>query len=370
MQSDVINSSKTVRSIRQQSNGPGRFVWLLLGCLLFLTACHTQPEPYRQEAYVFGTRVELTIYDDSTEKAQQAAAKVLADLDRLHSKLHTWQPDSTLYKLNQALAKGETVTPDAELAGLIRQGQRFSTWSDGLFDPALGQLVALWGFHADRYAAELPNQQALQKLIDAKPAMSDLHWQGNQLSSVNPSVALDFGGMAKGWALDRARRMLQENGIRSALINIGGNIIALGKRPDGTAWRVGVQHPQSNEAMAGIELADGEAIGTSGNYRRNFTVDGRQHCYLIDPRDGNSDCRKQAITILMPSSPEAGVRSDVASKPFYFSPLGDAARYMQRFQTPYVLIVDETGVAWVSPALAKRLKWLDNAPQHQLLKVS
>lgn len=370
MPTELINDRQTARPMMQQFNGPGRFVWLLLGCLLFLNACHTQPEPHRQEAYVFGTRVELTIYDKSTEKAQQAAAKVLADLDRLHGKLHTWQPDSTLYKLNQALAKGKTVTLDAELAGLIRQGQRFSGWSDGLFNPALGQLVALWGFHADRYAAKLPDQQALMRLINAKPSMSDLRWQGEQLTSTNPTVALDFGGMAKGWALDRARRILQENGIQSALVNIGGNVIALGKRPDGSAWRVGIQHPQRDEAMAGIELADGEAIGTSGNYRRNFTVDGRQHCHLIDPRDGNSDCRKQAITILMPPSPEAGVRSDVASKPFYFAPLSDAARYMQRFQTPYVLIVDGQGVAWVSPALAKRLSWLDNAPQHQLLKVN
>ena len=200
--------------------------------------------------------------------------------------------------------------------------------------------------------------------------MSDLHWQGDKLSSTNPDVSLDFGGMAKGWALDRARHILQKNGIRSALINIGGNVIALGKRPDGSAWRVGIQHPQHEGAMAGIELADGEAIGTSGNYQRNFTVGGRRHCHLIDPRDGNSDCRKQAITILMPPSPEAGVRSDVASKPFYFAPLSDAGRYMQRFQTPYVLIVDDKGTAWVSPALAKRLNWLDNAPQHQLLTVN
>lgn len=346
---------------------PFHFVWSWLVLVFMLTGCQKQPEPYQQEAYVFGTRVALTVYADTQEKAQKAAAIVLADLDRLHGKLHTWQRTSTLFQLNQALAEGKTVTPDDELAGLIRQAQRFSDWSDGLFDPAVGRLVAVWGFQADKYASVLPDRERLTRLVAAKPGMNDLQWQGRLLISRKPEIALDFGGMAKGWALDRARLLLKQDGISSALVNIGGNVIAIGQRPDGSPWRIGIQHPRKNEAMAVVALADGEAVGTSGDYQRRFTVAGKQHCHLIDPRDGNSECRKQAVTVLMPASAEAGVRSDVASKPFYFSDLQNAERYMRRFQTPYVLIVDEQGVAWVSPELEKRLTWLENAPEHRLL---
>ncbi|MCW3481797.1 FAD:protein FMN transferase [Neisseriaceae bacterium JH1-16] len=329
---------------------------------VLLAGCSEPPAPYKQEAYVFGTRVEVTVAGLPEAQAQRAVAGVLADLDRLHVKLHPWRPDGTLFKVNQAIAAGRPVRIDAELAGLIRDGARFEAWSDGLFAPGIGRLVALWGFHADSFAPVIPDPAELQRLTASRPSLTDLTIKDGLLSSRNRDLSLDFGGYAKGWALDRARRELLAAGVRSALVNIGGNVIALGKKPDGTPWKVGIQHPRKNEAMAVLTLANGEAVGTSGDYQRFFSDQGRRHCHLVDPRDGNTDCKLEAVTVLMPAGPEAGTRSDVASKPIYFAGVAGAGRYAARFGTPYVLLIDGAGSAWVSPAFDKRLEWLPGAP--------
>ncbi len=323
-----------------------------------LAACSVQPAPLQQESFVFGTRVALTVYDADRGKAQAAMAQVLGDLDQLHQRLHAWQPAGEVYAANQAIAAGEPFRASAELAELITLGQQLEQQSDGLFSPAIGAMVAAWGFHAEQYAARLPAAQVLSDLAAAQPRMADLLRQpdGRWLSR-NPAVQLDFGGMAKGWALDRSRARLLKAGISSALLNIGGNIIALGSKPGGEPWQVGVRHPRQADAMATLALADGEAVGTSGDYQRFFALNGRRYCHLIDPRDAQSRCHVQSVSVFSRPGPHAGLLSDVASKPLYFAGAQAAAGYARRFGLAGWLLIDSRGEAWLPPALDKRLQW-------------
>lgn len=335
--------------------GQGAALAALFVCLL--AGCSRAPEAYRQESYVFGTRVELTLYADDQALAARAAAAVLADLDRLHRQLHAWSADSEVAAANLALASGRPFRPSPELAELLHKGQRLEAQSDGLFSPAIGALVAAWGFHADSYAARLPDAGKLAALVAARPRLADIGWQDGEMVGRNPAVQLDFGGMAKGWALDRARRQLLAAGIRSALLNIGGNIMALGHKPDGSSWRVGIRHPRQASAMASLELHDGEALGTSGDYQRYFELHGKRYCHLIDPRDGNADCRVQSVSVLSRPGPDAGLLSDVASKPLYFAGARQAAAMARRFALAGWMLVDAQGAVWLDPALQQRLQW-------------
>ena len=325
--------------------------------VLGLAGCNRVPEPYRQESYVFGTRVELTLYADDQALAARAAAAVLADLDRLHRQLHAWAPDGEVAAANRALAAGQPFIPSPELAELLSKGQGLEVQSDGLFSPAIGALVAAWGFHADSYAARLPDRQLLARLVAEQPRLADLHTSEKGMVGRTRAIQLDFGGMAKGWALDRARRQLLKAGISSALLNIGGNIIALGHKPDGSAWQVGIRHPRRGEAMASIALADGEALGTSGDYQRYFELDGKRYCHLIDPRDGNADCRVQSVSVLARPGADAGLLSDAASKPLYFAGPAAAPKMARRFDLGGWLLIDAHGAAWIDPAMRARLQW-------------
>jgi thiamine biosynthesis lipoprotein len=236
--------------------------------------------------------------------------------------------------------------------------------SDHLFNPAIGKLVALWGFHSDAPRGEIPEQKAVQQIAQGAPRLTDLIVEGNRVSSRNPAVQLDFGGYAKGYALDRARALLRVAGIGAggsgALINIGGNLIALGHK-NGEAWRVGIQHPRAPRAMATLELRDGEAIGTSGDYQRYFERDGRRYSHIIDPRTGMPAQGMQSVSVLIAPGPQSGAASDAASKPLFVAgpeAWADAAR---RIGVSRALVVTAAGQACATPEMAARLSWEDRS---------
>ncbi|MBN8774688.1 MAG: FAD:protein FMN transferase [Thiobacillus sp.] len=325
-------------------------LWLLL--LWALAAC-SPPPLVQQQSYVFGTLVEVSVYGAPEAKAQQAIAAVLTRFDALHHQLHAWQP-SELSRLNTTLAKGAHTPVTPELAAMLRDAQAVSAESNDLFDPAIGNLIALWGFHADSPQGRVPDAAAIARWVNAAPRMRDLHIENNVVWSDNPAVQLDLGGYAKGYALDEAVRILASRGIRNALINIGGNVIALGQHGD-RPWRVGIQHPRKPGTLATLDLHDGEAIGTSGDYQRYFEAGGRRYCHLIDPRTGWPASGMQSVTILM-SGEHAGTRSDALSKPLFIDGAARLADHASRLGIADYLAVDAAGQIHVSPAMKARLR--------------
>ena len=336
-----------------------RLLSLLVAAWL-LAACGPS-EPWRQESYVFGTRVELAIAGVPDARAREAGARVLQEFDRLHRRYHTWQP-SELSALNEAIAAGRRHEVTAEFAGYIREAQAVAAAGDHLFDPGIGRLIALWGFHTDDIQARLPDSAAVKALLAQHPSIADLRVDGNHVSSRNNSVAIDFGGYLKGVALDRAAASLKQDGIANALINIGGNVLALGTRdarPDGAAWRIGIQHPRpqgvGGAPLATLELKDGEAIGTSGDYHRYFEVAGRRYCHLLDPRSGVPAEATQAVTVLVAPGPGAGMRSDALSKPIFIA--GREWRAMaKKLGVAAVLKVGADGTVSATPEMQARVK--------------
>ena len=325
----------------------------------FVGGC-ARPQLFHQEAYVFGTRVDLTVYGGSDDHAGAAMAAVLREFDRLHRTYHAWQP-SELTALNEAIARGEAATVSDELAAILTDAQRLSAVGDGLFNPAMGALIGLWGFHADEFAPRLPDPEALRTVIDARPRMSDLVITGNRVESRNPVVQIDLGGYLKGYALDRAIAILKKQGIDDALVNIGGNIMALGKKGD-VPWRIGLQHPREPHPLATLPLYDGEAIGTSGDYQRYFELGGHRYSHLIDPRTGEPATATQSLTVLVTPRPAAGTLSDVASKPAFIA--GDDWReYTRRYDIDYALRVAADGRIEVTRALRARLQFAPGTPE-------
>jgi thiamine biosynthesis lipoprotein len=327
-----------------------RFWLALLGALL-ISACG-RDVPYAQESYVFGTRVEVLVWGEPEAKARTAVAEVLREFDRLHRTYHAWQP-SEMTALNDAIAAGQTHNVTAEFAGYIRQAQALAAAGEYLFDPGIGRLVALWGFHDDSFKAQLPPADKLAELVRARPSIGDLTIDGTTVSSRNRAVALDFGGYLKGVALDRAAAILKSHDIANALINIGGNVMALGSK-GGKPWRVGIQHPRQTAPLATLDLADGEAIGTSGDYQRYFELEGRRYCHLIDPRSGQPANGTQAVTVLIAKRDDAGMWSDVASKPLFIAG-DDWRRLAGKLNIDHVLRVDAQGAVAMTDAMKARV---------------
>lgn len=332
--------------------------------LLFLAACGRGPEALSREAYIFGTRVEIKVWNEGGKyggeaTAEAAMAEALLEFDRLHRTYHAWKR-SELTALNEAIDAGRPHEVTEEMAGLIREAQAVAAQGDHLFDPGIGRLVKLWGFHDDSFPPALPDAKMLAWARDAKPSIADLRVDGRRVTSRNRAVALDFGGYLKGVALDRAAAILRGKGVNNALINIGGNVLALGSK-GGQPWRVGIQHPRSPSPLATLDLKDGEAVGTSGDYQRFFELDGRRYAHLIDPRTGAPAEGTQAVTVLILPGPQAGMWSDAASKPLFIA--GPGWRPLaERMGIAHVLRIDAAGRVETTPALAQRLRFEDRGP--------
>lgn len=335
-----------------------RYCLILLGAL-WLAACGRTPLQ-EQQAYVFGTRVEVIVVSVAPEQGRLAVAAVLREFDRLHRTYHAWQ-ESELTALNSAISAGRPQQVTPELAELVREAQELSRQGDYLFDPGIGQLIRLWGFQSDEFRTELPAAADIKNWLASKPSIADVTIDGTTISSRNPRLALDFGGYLKGVALDRAAAILREQGIHNALINIGGNVMALGSK-EGRKWKVGIQHPRQPGPLATVELGDGEAIGTSGDYQRFFEVDGQRYPHLLDPRTGYPADHTQAVTVVIPAGPKSGTLSDASSKPIFIAGPEHWREMARKMNIGLVLRVDRDNRIFVTEALNQRLSFIGQPP--------
>lgn len=350
-------------AIRFKQSAPF-LTWLGIGLIaLLLSSCGREPL-HQSQSYVFGTLVDISIYGEEKAHAESLASDIQQDFQRLHQKLHAWDETSELSRINRAFAAGESAEIDEELASMIEQAQALSKQSDGLFNPAIGQLIKQWGFQGDSFDPVAIDQAAIQALVESQPQMSDisiLRDEGKiQVKSRNPAVKLDLGGYAKGYALDKAAAYLKSQRVHNALINIGGNVIALGKHGDRN-WRVGIRHPRNSGAIAALDLEDGWAVGTSGDYQRYFELDGMRYCHVLDPRTGYPAQNTLSVTVLIPSGEASGTLSDVVSKPIFISSPEQRSAMANQLGVTHYLVIDAQGNVEISPEMKRLTKWNPNA---------
>lgn len=342
-------------------------IFVLVTLVFILSAFSFQAyfrEPlYHSQSYVFGTLVDISIYGESDERAAQLGNQVLQDFQALHDRLHAWklgvnnQP-SELGQLNIAFEQSnKPIEISTDLVNILADATDLSVKSNGLFNPAIGRLIATWGFQRDELSAVNISDDEIHSLVKANPRMTDIVVKDHIAYSTNVSVRLDLGGYAKGYALDKASAYLRQQHVKNALINIGGNIIAIGQHGD-KPWHVGIQHPRMPAAIATIDLPDGWAIGTSGDYQRYFMLNGKRYCHIIDPRSGYPAQHTQAVTVLVPPQSNAGVLSDVASKPIFIEKPENRSKAAQAFGIKDFMVIDSQSTVFVSSAMSKKLNWV------------
>ncbi|MYN10164.1 FAD:protein FMN transferase [Massilia sp. FT127W] len=324
-----------------------------------LAGCGPAAGNHHTWGHVFGTTVSITIHGASTQRAQELGAAVLAEFDRLHHKFHAWQP-GMLTELNQRIARGLPLRTDAEMAGLLQSAARLAERSDHLFNPAIGHLLRLWGFQGGGPRAA-PDRAELRHWVAANPRMSDLRFHDTAISSVNPAVRLDLGGYAKGYALDRAAAILRAARVEAALVNIGGNVLAIGQ-PGGRPWQVGIRNPRAPAAagntLCTIPLFDNEAIGTSGDYERFVLEGGLRRPHIIDPRTGMPALGTASVTVLASGGADAGLRSDGNSKPLFIAGALKWENMAGRLDLPQALLVEGEGGMAMTSAMRRRVSGL------------
>jgi len=323
---------------------------LLIG--LLVTGCSQQL--HQQQFYVFGTLVGISIWGVPEKQANEAINTIANDFQIMHYSFHAWKPGA-LSDLNQAISTGQvwTVT-ELALLPVLEQATHFYHQSNGLFNPAVGQLVNLWGFHDDDLSntRQSPSPEKIAKLIALAPSMDDIEIQGNQIYSRNRAVQLDFGAFAKGYAADLAIAKLHQLGIHNAIVNAGGNLKATGKKGD-NPWLIGIRHPNGEYVLAAVAIRGEESMITSGNYERFREYNGKRYSHIIDPRTGMPVQGFTSVTII----DQNGALADAASTALTVAGLENWHRIAQQMGIKYVMLVDEEGTVYVNPAMAERVQF-------------
>lgn len=336
-----------------------KFFFILVG-FSFLQSC-SQPSLYQSKHYVFGTIVDISIYGEKEERAEEAAKVVLEEFTRLHNSLHAWKK-SDLTDLNESISKNKSYrNASSELIEIIKNARELEVTSNHLFNPAIGELINYWGFHQDEFTPIHPNESKIKSLVERSPSLSQLHISGTTIKSSNPYVKIDLGGYAKGYALDRASKIIREHHIKNALINIGGNIMAIGQHGS-KPWRVGIQDPRGAQAIAKVDLPDGWAIGTSGDYQRYFINDGKRYCHLINPLTGYPVEGIYSVTVLIEPSQRAGTLSDVLSKPLFISKKENRRDMAKKLGIYHYLIIEEKHIS-MTKTMADKIQFLNPLTQ-------
>jgi len=323
-----------------------------VSCLvLALSACSPPSQPISTEFLAMGTTVSIVVPDRSTENAQQSVAQARAEIERIGREWYAWAKDGELVRLNAALADGRAATVSKELAALLTQAGDFHRRSAGAFDPGIGGLVRLWGFDtASRDARPLPGDRELLAWRNNHATLADVRIDGESVSSHRRDLTIDLGAIGKGYAIDRAIEILRERGVKNALVNAGGSVRCIGRNA-ARPWRIAIRHPRNDEPLAWLELNDGEAIATSGDYERFVVVDDRRAHHLLDPRTGEPATHTLAVTVVTRDATMA----DAASTALFIAGPSAWRQTAAALDVAFALRIDASGQVEVTRALRDRL---------------
>lgn len=335
-----------------------RAVWwywlVLVVCIgmISITGC-SRPKPRFDTRFLaFGTFIDLTIVGIPPDRAAQAAEIIENDFQQMHKTWHAWDP-GPLGLVNRMLKNGESFSAPPSVLPLIQLGKSLSEQSEGLFNPAIGNLIDIWGFHRnDPSGSRPPPVEEIEHLLKQNPGMQDIEIDGLSLRGNNPAIKLDFGAFGKGYGIDLAMERLKKMGIENAIVNAGGDLRAIGRRETGEPWRIAIRNPQQNGIIGGLEIAGDESVFTSGNYERNYTWQGKNYHHIIDPRTGYPAEGTLSVTVIHDNSTTA----DAAATALFVAGPKDWYRIAKKMGIRFVLLIAENGDLHMNPAMQARLK--------------
>ncbi len=270
-----------------------RLTALFTSALLLLSGCSGLPRKQNQvyTDALFDTVIRIEIYDSAGEEILKGCEKICKKYDSMFSNK---VEDSEISRINNA--GGAPVEVSSETVTLIKKAVYYSDLSNGVFDITIAPVSNLWDFHAD----EPVPPAAAASHVDYKNILI----KDNTIQLLDPYASIDVGAIAKGYIADKLKDYLKDHGIRHALINLGGNVLAMGKKLDGSEYNIGIQKPfdQTGEPITSIRLSD-KSVVTSGTYQRYFESEGKMYHHILDPHTGYPcENNLHSVTIITNSS--------------------------------------------------------------------
>jgi FAD:protein FMN transferase len=294
-----------------------------------LSAKH--PIYYRHAFKAMGSPCEIQLYAANETEAKRIAAIAANDVERLEALYSRYRDTSFLSEINRVAAIGGAITVDEETAGLLNYAATCHEQSGGLFDISSGILRRAWRFDRN----ELPDQAQIESLLE-NVGWHKLRWRNPVLEFPVAGMEIDFGGVVKEYAADRAAALCKEAGAAHGVVNLGGDIRIIGPRADGSAWNIGIRHPRRNDDVIGTLMLHEGALASSGDYERCIVLDGVRYGHILNPKTGWPVRHMAAVSVAGDFCVVAGSASTIA------------------------MLKEEAGPAWLKDLGLPHL-WIDTA---------
>lgn len=346
---------------------------ILPACLILLLVmgggCNGQSsapvQEYQRQSMVMDTLISIQVWASDSASGKSALDAAFAEFiridhlcDRFALKKLSDPNVSDVYRININAGIKPTVVSDDVLA-MLKQSQRMAYLSKGAFDVTVGPLMDCWGFTTKQYRVPADTElKAALSLVDYRQVVVDE--QKKTVFLPRKGMEIDLGGVAKGYATDRAAQKLREMGIKSALINAGGNIYALGAKPDGSAWSTGIQDPRNPNQIIAIIKVKNQAVVSSGDYERYFIRDGIRYHHILDPATGKPARQLIATTIVGPSATEA----DLLSTTLFVTGSQTGTALVGQLANVNAVFVDEAKNIRTTPGLVDRIEVIKESGYH------
>lgn len=321
---------------------------------MFLTlclsgGCTSYAEPPKAEASLFAmnTYMSFTAYGENAESALADAKERVQELESLWS---VTDEASEIYRANHS--DGQSVEVSAETADLISFALDMAQKTNGALEPTIYSVLTAWGFTTD--AKQVPSQTEIDRLLPLVD-YTKISLEGSTLT-VPDGMELDLGAVGKGYTADLVTELLTSQGVESALFSLGGNIQAIGSRPDGSDWRIGIRNPQGDGNLGVLEISDA-AVVTSGGYENYFEdADGNVYWHILDPATGYpARSGLQAVTIISPE----GKLSDALSTALFVMGAEKAEAYWRENGGFEMLLITEQNEIFVTEGIAQQFSLND-----------
>ncbi|TDE01256.1 FAD:protein FMN transferase [Flavobacterium hiemivividum] len=269
--------------------------------LLFFTFCTFAQVQETKTANLMGSVFQITLVDSDSISAQENIQKTISEIERIENLISEWRPETQISQVNQN-AGIKPVQVDKEVFELTKKAIWFSEISNGAFDISIVAMDKIWKF--DGTMAKLPSKKAIRNSI------VNVNYKNIVLDSINSTIFLSkkgmkigFGSIGKGYAADKARKLLQESGIKAGIINAAGDIATWGTQINGNPWRIGVNNPlETGETIEILEFSDNNAVTTSGNYEKYVEINNKRYSHIINPKTGYPSTELISVTIIGPNA--------------------------------------------------------------------
>lgn len=291
------------------------------------------------EFFGMNTYMKLTAYGDGAEEALDKAESRMLELE---SKWSATDENSEIYQINHS--SGQPVTVSEETAEIIDFALDMADQTKGSLEPTIYPVLTAWGFTTEEN--RIPDRAELKELL-SYTGYEHVELSGNQVR-LPEGMELDLGSVGKGYAGDILTKLLKEAGISSAILDLGGNIQTVGRKPDGSEWKLGIRSPFGEGAIGVLSVSGDMAVVTSGNYERYFVgSDGKEYGHIIDPDTGYPiDNELASVTIIA----EEGKLADALSTSMMVKGLEGAEEYWRTHQDFEMIIVTKDGEVHLTPA--------------------